>query len=381
MSSASRPPGPPSGTLAASPQASLKAGPQASLQASPQASPWWHRHVHVDRRPRLLARSKLIIAIRNWLAGQEFIEVEGAVLQVSPGNEAHIGAFATQMQDGEGERRLYLHASPEFACKKLLSAGESQIFSLSHVFRNGERGPLHHPEFTMLEWYRVGQGLSALQADCMALLALTAEACATTTLQFHERSADPFLAPEVLSVAEAFSRYAGIDLTLSLTPEGTDRGCLARQAAEINVRVSADDSWSDLFSKILSERVEPQLGLGRVTFLCDYPASEAALAQRSPQDPRWAERFELYACGVELANAFHELTDAREQRHRFELEMEERARIYGERYPLDEDFLAALAHMPPASGIALGFDRLMMLATGASKIEDVIWTPVVRTVF
>lgn len=373
MSSASPPAVPPLGSLPAS--------PSGNPQQSPEASPWWDAHVHADRRPRLLARARLLAAIRQWFANQDFIEVDVAALQVSPGNEAHIGAFATHMEDQEGFRRLFLHSSPEFACKKLLSAGEARIFSLGHVFRNGERGPLHHPEFTMLEWYRVGQGLSDLQGDCMALLALAAEACGTQALHYRGRMADPLAPPEVLSVVEAFRRYAGIDLTLSLSEAGNDRNRLAQQAAGIGLRVSADDSWSDLFSKILSEYVEPKLGMGRVTFLCEYPISEAALAQRSQQDGRFAERFELYACGVELANAFHELTDASEQRQRFELEMEERERIYGERYPLDEDFLAALIHMPQASGIALGFDRLMMLATGAHKIEDVLWTPVVRTRF
>ena len=368
MSSASHPADPTSGSL-----------PVSSRQG-PEASPWWQPHVHADRRPRLMARARLQASIRQWFTDQGFTEVDVAALQVSPGNEAHIGAFATQMQDQEGECRVFLHSSPEFACKKLLSAGESQIFSLSHVFRNGERSPLHHPEFTMLEWYRAGQGLSELQADCMALLALGARACGTQVLSFRGRTADPFAPPELLSVTDAFVRYAGIDLTLSLSEAGTDRDQLAQQAAGIGLRVSGDDSWSDLFSKILSEFVEPKLGMGRVTFLCDYPVSEAALAQRSGLDPRFAERFELYACGVELANAFHELTDAKEQRQRFELEMDEREQVYGERYPLDEDFLAALALMPKASGIALGFDRLMMLATGAHKIEDVLWTPVVRTV-
>ena len=140
--------------------------------------------------------------------------------------------------------------------------------------------------------------------------------------------------------------------------------------------MAEDDSWADVFSRIMVEKVEPNLGFGRPTILCEYPTAEAALARPKPADPRVAERFELYACGVELANAFGELTDPAEQRRRFEAEMDEKARIYGERYPIDEDFLSALAHMPPASGSALGFDRLVMLATGAQRIEQVVWTPV-----
>ena len=150
---------------------------------------------------------------------------------------------------------------------------------------------------------------------------------------------------------------------------------MAGQAEAAGVRVLADDTWSDLFSKLLTQRIEPHLGIGRATILYNYPASEAALARRKPSDPRLAERFELYACGVELANCFGELTDAAEQRRRFEADMAEKQRIYGERYPLDEDFLAALDYMPAASGGALGLDRLVMLATGAERIDDVIWTP------
>ncbi len=164
-------------------------------------------------------------------------------------------------------------------------------------------------------------------------------------------------------------------------PAGRDGGLcppetLANACSRHGLRVAADDSWSDLFSRLLSEKVEPNLGLGRPTFLTNYPASEAALARLNPSDPRTAERFELYACGVELANAFGELTDAAEQRRRFEEEMAEKQRVYGEVYPIDEDFLDALAEMPQASGIALGFDRLVMLATGAEHIEQVLWSAV-----
>src|SRR5262249_6148601 len=145
---------------------------------------------------------------------------------------------------------------------------------------------------------------------------------------------------------------------------------------QAGLRTAPDDNWADLFSRVMVERVEPALGLGRATILCDYPVSEAALARKSARDPRVAERFQLYCCRLELPNGFGELTDAEEQRRRFEIEMDEKARIYGERYPVDEDFLAALAIMPEASGSALGFDRLAMLAVGANKVEDVIWTPV-----
>jgi elongation factor P--(R)-beta-lysine ligase len=339
-------------------------------------SPWWTPERHADRRPLLLARNRIQAGTRNWLAGEGFVEVDPVALQVSPGNEAHLHGFATEAigNDGVG-RRMYLHTSPEFAMKKLLAAGERRIAAFAHVWRNRERGALHSPEFTMLEWYRVGEDYTVLMADCAALLRL---ACGEGgMLRYRDRDCDPFAAPERLSVAEAFQRFAGIDLLASIAMEGgTDAGVLAAGLDRAGVRRAAADTWSDMFSRVLSAKVEPRLGLGRITVLDRYPAVEAALARRCADDARVAERFELYACGVELANGFGELTDAEEQRRRFQAEMDEKARVYGERYPLDEDFLSALENMPAASGIAMGFDRLVMLATGAPRIDDVMWVPV-----
>jgi lysyl-tRNA synthetase class 2 len=349
--------------------------------ATPAPSPWWTPHVHADRRPFLLGRNRIQAAFRGFFATRDFVEVDTATLQTSPGNEAHLHAFATEAIGLGGTRTpLYLHTSPEFACKKLLAAGETRISCFAHVYRNRERGPLHHPEFTMLEWYRAGEGYETLMKDCAALLALAAEIVGTRSLTYRGRQTDPFQEPERLSVAEAFRRFAGIDLLASIDHSGeTDRGHLAASLRQAGLRVAEDDTWSDLFSRVIVERVEPNLGLGRATILDEYPVAEAALARPTARDPRVAERFELYACGVELANAFGELTDAQEQRRRFEAEMTEKMRVYGESYPVDEDFLAALTHMPEASGIALGFDRLVMLATGASRIDQVIWAPVPET--
>jgi lysyl-tRNA synthetase class 2 len=342
------------------------------------ASPWWTPHVHADRRPRLMARNAIAAAMRNWFAERGFVEVQTAALQVSPGNEAHLSAFATEALGPDGSRRpFYLHTSPEFACKKLLAAGETRLFSFGPVYRNRERGPLHHPEFTMVEWYRAGETYEALMDDCAAFLALAAERAGTKRLSFRGRAADPFAAPERVMVAEAFERHAGIDLLATVAADGsTDGEALRAALVQAGIRTAPDDNWADLFSRVMVERIEPELGQGRATVLCDYPVSEAALARPNAADPRVAERFELYCCGVELANGFGELTDAAEQRRRFVLEMDEKERVYGERYPIDEDFLAALSIMPQASGIALGFDRLVMLATGAARIDDVIWTPV-----
>ena len=342
------------------------------------SSPWWRPENHADRRPFLLVRNRIKAAFRSWFEARGFLEVETAALQVSPGNEAHLHAFETAALTLSGESApLYLHTSPEFSCKKLLAAGERRIFDFGKVWRNRERGALHHPEFTMLEWYRVGEPYQALMDDCAALLALAAETAGTPQFRFRGHVCDPFAAPERVTVARAFARHAGVDLLASIGAGGeTDRDALAASARAAGIRVADDDTWADVFSRVIVEQVEPNLGVGRATILCEYPTAEAALARPKPGDPRVAERFELYACGVELANAFRELTDAGEQRRRFEAEMDEKARVYGERYPLDEDFLAALEIMPQASGSALGFDRLVMLAAGASRVDQVLWTPV-----
>ena len=340
-----------------------------------QISPWWSATRHADVRPFLTARSAITKAIRAWFDEQGFAEVETGILQVSPGNETHLHAPRTELADAGGERATrYLRTSPEFACKKLLAAGEAKIFELARVFRDRERGDLHLPEFTMLEWYRANATYDAVMADSVVIIAHAAQATGIGRFWFRGRIADPFAEPELLTVAAAFERFAGIDLLATIDGGEGDRAALALAARE-QVRITDDDTWSDIFSKVLVEHVEPNLGQGRLTVLFEYPAPEAALARAKASDPRVAERFEIYACGVELANGFGELTDAREQRHRFTLAMDEKQRRYGERYPLDEDFLDAVARMPEASGVALGFDRLVMLASGALRVDQVVWTP------
>ncbi|HVX77662.1 MAG TPA: EF-P lysine aminoacylase EpmA [Bradyrhizobium sp.] len=338
-------------------------------------SPWWSPGRHADRRPFLNARGAVIRVIRTWFEAQGFTEVETGVLQVSPGNETHLHAPRAELFGADGRAATrYLRTSPEFACKKLLAAGEQRIFEFARVFRDRERGDLHLPEFTMLEWYRANSTYEAVMADTIAVIAGAAEATGLGRFSFRGKSADPFAEPERLTVAAAFERFAGIDLLATIADGEGNREALAA-AADGQVRVSEDDTWSDIFSKVLVEHVEPRLGQGRLTVLSEYPAPEAALARVMATDPRVAERFEVYACGVELANGFGELTDAAEQRRRFEAAMDEKQRRYGERYPLDEEFLRAVAALPEASGVALGFDRLVMLASGAARIDQVIWTP------
>jgi lysyl-tRNA synthetase class 2 len=340
-----------------------------------EGSPWWTPQRHADIRPFLTARGAVTRAIRAWFDEQGFAEVETGILQVSPGNETHLHAPRTELTGAEGERASrYLRTSPEFACKKLLAAGEQKIFEFARVFRDRERGDLHLPEFTMLEWYRADAGYDAVMADSIVVIAHAAQATGIGQFSFRGKIADPFAEPELLTVAAAFERFAGIDLLATVANSEGDRGAVAA-AAKTKVRISDDDTWSDIFSKVLVEHVEPKLGQGRLTVLFEYPVPEAALARAKPSDPRVAERFEVYACGVELANGFGELTDAGEQRRRFTQAMDEKQRRYGERYPLDEDFLEAVAQMPEASGVALGFDRLVMLASGALRIDQVVWTP------
>lgn len=340
-------------------------------------SPWWHPEVHADRRPFLLARERILAALRQWFHARGFVEVETPALQISPGNEIHLHAFATELVTPAAERLpLYLHTSPEFACKKLLAAGERRIFTFARVFRNRERGALHHPEFTLLEWYRTDEPYETLMDDCAAIVAETARAANTDALRWRDRGADPFAAFQRLTVAEAFSRFSSIDLLATLPSGQPDREKFAAAARAAGIRLADDDTWSDIFSRVLVERIEPHLGIGAPTILYEYPVPEAALA-RTACDPRVAQRCELYACGVELANGYGELTDPIEQRRRFAAAMQEKERRYGVRYPLDEDFLDALGAMPPASGMALGFDRLVMLATGADRIDQVLWAPVV----
>ena len=338
-------------------------------------SPWWSPARRADIRPFLAARGAVTRAIRTWFDEKGFVEVETGILQVSPGNETHLHAPRTELTSADGMHATrYLRTSPEFACKKLLAAGEQKIFEFARVFRDRERGDLHLPEFTMLEWYRAHASYDFVMADCVVIIAHAAQATGIGRFSFRGNVADPFAEPELMTVAAAFDRFAGIDLLATIEDGQGDRAALATAARE-RVRITDDDTWSDIFSKILVEHIEPNLGQGRLTVLLEYPVPEAALARVKPSDPRVAERFEVYACGVELANGFGELTDAALQRHRFTQAMDEKQRRYGERYPLDEDFLEAVARMPEASGVALGFDRLVMLASGALRIDQVVWTP------
>jgi elongation factor P--(R)-beta-lysine ligase len=366
---------------------------------------WWRPDRLVSRRENLSTRGRILAAVRAFFASEGFVEVQTPALQVSPGLEPHLKAFATVLHDPRAGAvwPRYLHTSPEFAMKKLLVGGMQRIWQLAPVFRDGERGATHHPEFAMLEWYRAGATYRELMGDCERLL----RACQAASLlpaptqplrgspspvatgegwgggrhrpfTWQGRGADPRLRFERLSVAEAFSRHAGIDiLATAPDPARPDFALLAAAAERIGIAPHPGDDWESLYFRIFLDRIEPNLGIGAPTILYDYPVSMAALSRRKADEPHLAERFELYVCGLELANAFSELTDPAEQRARFLIDQARKQALYGETYPIDEEFLAALEHgLPECAGIALGFDRLVMLCTDAEHIEDVLWAPV-----
>jgi elongation factor P--(R)-beta-lysine ligase len=341
---------------------------------------WWRPERFRERRERLARRGRMLVAMRQFFTERGFVEVDTPALQPSPGLEPHLEAFGTLWHDPETltSQRRYLHTSPEYAMKKLLVAGLPRLWQLAHAFRDGERSATHHPEFALVEWYRAGAGWRELVADCEGLLRACQEAAGVPRLAWRGRKADARPPFQYLSVAEAFAKYAGIDiLATAPDPLAPDFDRLAAAARAAGIASHPGDDWEALYFRIFLDRIEPHLGEGAPTVLWGYPASMAALARRGPADPRIAERFELYVCGLELANGFGELTDPEEQRARFLADQARRRALHGESYPIDEDFLAALEYgMPQAAGIALGFDRLVMLATGAQHIEDVLWAPV-----
>jgi lysyl-tRNA synthetase class 2 len=309
-------------------------------------------------------------AIADFLESQGVMAVETPALQISGGLEVHLAAMPAQVQ---GQRR-YLHTSPEFAMKRLVVRERRSLYQFATVYRDEPPSSTHHPAFEMLEWYRVGHGLGRLIEDCLEMLRRARHAVGGPMLiEWHGERCDLAADPEVLSCADAFARFAGIDLAAV----AGDRDGLARAAQDLaGVACDPADSWEDIFFRVLLNRVEPWLGIGAPTFLNGYPREQAALARMDPSEPAIAERLELYVCGLELANGFGELTDAFEQRARFRRDQAEKQRLYGVSYPVPDSMLAALDRgMPRTSGMALGFDRLVMLATGANRIEDVLWLP------
>lgn len=327
------------------------------------STPRWHIDRLAARMVRLRRRALLTQATRAFFNTRDYLEVETPYAVGTPGEEVHLSAFATRQHAPDGaETKLWLHTSPEFAMKKLMAGGAERIFQIARVWRNGEGSDTHAPEFSMLEWYRAGATLDDLIAETTRFLRAVLPpvvACRGVTTSLAEI--------EILTVAEAFRRHLDLDILASI-------GNAARLAADARITLRTGEDWEDLFFRLMLGWIEPHLGHAHPTFITGWPAPLAALAQRNAADPRVADRFELYVCGVELANAFAELTDADEQRARFTADRARRHAMNGKAdWPLDEDFLCAVALLPDCAGIALGFDRLAMIASGADRITDILW--------
>lgn len=325
--------------------------------------------------PFLNARAKAKSAIRNYFENADFIEVETPQLQISPGNETHLLGFSTiWTRPDQTQKELYFATSPEFSHKKLLAAGMKRIFEFARVFRNQDLSPTHAPEFTMLEWYRTGEDYKTIINDTLEICKATAIANGTSKYRFGGKEIDIQKDPEFITLNDAFAKYAGIDLKKCLDENGNGlRDIFADLSTKADVRVREYDDWSDIFNNVLIAKIEPELGRNAPTILYEYPLPEGALAQKCAHDSRFVERFELYICGLEIANGFGELIEPNEQRLRFEKSMAKQKEIYGRSFPIDEELLEALNHMQPTSGVALGFDRLIMLITGARNIFDTFW--------
>ena len=350
---------------------------------------WWRREELNARFPALKVRSEMFIVIRKFFNNRSFFEVDTPCLQVSPGMEPNLTAFSTELFEPFNEektRRLFLHTSPEFSMKKILCGGVENIFQLARVWRNGERSRLHHPEFTMLEWYRAGVSWREIANECeelfKELVLRVRKLNGLECFEWNGLKCDPLDEWEYLSVAEAFKKFCGFDILKTIPdPLRPDKDLLSIEAKKLGIRFQDCEEWDEIFYRLFLKKIEPQLGIGAPTVLYDWPLFLAALARQNPLDKRLSERFEIFVCGIELANGFGELTDAFEQRQRFEREIQQKKKMNRISYPIDQDFLNALqAGMPEASGIALGFDRLVMLCTNSKRIEDVLWAPVVKGV-
>ncbi len=320
-------------------------------------------------------RSALLRRIRAFFESRDFLEVETPILSRYSGLEPELDPFVTRYTGGGplGKGPLYLLTSPEYAMKRLIASGLERIFQISRVFRNGELGPLHEPEFSMLEWYRAPADYHDIRHDIQELFVELASGIKGSTRfiwQGHRLDLTPPW--PVLSVHEAFERFAGIDLVACADEDRLRTTALAR-----GIHVPADASWDETWCRILLEKIEPRLGMERPTFLIDYPLPFAALARPSRRGGiEVAERWELYVAGIELANAYSELTDARLQRSRFQEDQALRRRAGKEVLEPDPDYLAALEQgLPPTGGVALGIDRLIMLLADKPTIQDVMAFP------
>ncbi len=342
---------------------------------------WWHPDKFEKRKAKLEIRQSALRSARLFFENERFSEAETPALQIMPAADPHIHTFETELLDYDLKlkKTLGLHTSPELDMKKLLVAGAGDIYQICKVYRNAEESSLHHPEFTMLEWYRTNATYEDMMQDCQNLLRFLCDKTQISEFKFMDKTSNPHKEFKKISVNSAFKNFANIKIEKILPShdifDTTKR--FKNQLQENDITYSNNDNWDDLFFRVMAERIEPNLGVDQPTILYDYPAHMAALSRKKPDDPRYAERFELYICGLEIANAFSELTDVNEQRKRLEEDLRLKQQLYQKEYTIDEEFLRALEYgMPDCAGIALGFDRLVMLMAGADDIRDVLWAPV-----
>ena len=341
----------------------------------------WKIGQMASSRMNLETRGEVIRNIRKYFNDINYMEVDTPVLNVTPGPEAHIRPFTTDLCTHLDEARdtMYLHASPELNMKLILSQGWSRIFQFAHVFRNGEITALHHPEFAMIEWYQAGADYRDMMDLCAGLVGTIGRQAGIHAFSFEGKACDPNMPPVRISVAEAFARFAnGMDVLGTITnPADPDpsAGPLADELTKVGITFTKSDRWEDLFFKVMMDRIEPRLGIGQPTILYDYPACLAVLSKLREKDLRVAERFEIYVCGVELANGCTELQGKEPHKQRFAHSRKLSNRLYGRKFPTDDDFVEIGDVLPPCAGVALGLDRLVMLVTGADRVTDVMWTP------
>ncbi len=342
-------------------------------------STWKRLRAQPDKLTYLYQREKIVDAIRHFFKSQEFLEVDTPLLVKSPGTEPYLEVFATTLLDFERHPTpAYLLTSPEYALKKLLVTGIPKLFSICKSFRNAEGLSFkHNPEFTIMEWYRTHADYTDIMKDCEQLFVAIARTLDTTQIgpttswTYQGKMYDLTPPWERISVAEAFFSYCGIDVDTLL-----DERKLKEAGKKRGFSVESTTTWEQVYNQFLLNDIEPHFGVDHPTIIYDFPVSQASLAKKKDSDPRFAERFEFYVAGIEMGNAFSELTDAEEQRSRFESELNERAILGKTAYQLDEDYLEAIkAGLPPTGGIAVGIDRIVMFFADAPQISDVVVFP------
>ncbi len=336
---------------------------------------WQRLKAHPEKIQYLYKREQIIDAIRQFFKQQHFLEVDSPVLVKSPGMEPYLEVFETTLIDANSNKQpAYLLTSPEYALKKLLVAGIPKLFQIGKSFRNGEGlSGKHNPEFTIMEWYRTNASYLEIMQDCQDLCTFLAEKITGSLVVQYQGKTYDFSQPwEKISVAEAFEKYCGINKETLL-----DKELLLAAGQKRGFSIDAETTWEQIYNQFLLNDIDPHLGMKVPTILYDYPASQASLSKRKETDPRFAERFEFYLAGIEMGNAFSELTDANEQLARFQLELEERKALHKTLYDIDMDYIAALKEgLPPTGGIAVGVDRLCMFFANAPSIQDVMVFPV-----